>query len=263
MEKQIIIRPVVKPKFSGVSKHAKTVTVLTGAQMGTTTGLYKTGLTTDEETKYELELNLPKGTLGKRSSFWGELEIRLFNDKPTYFSIVSPMDEIKAKVIYEHSAIANNELELSKNSLAEFYIEDLEAKAKLEEVKIDLTYEANQALMDTTTDEKRGYLRLYDGKKGIANLSERVVKTELFKKVNADPKRFLDYVNNPDISTMIMIEELMESGAVTRKGSYYMYEKEVIGSSIEAAIAFFKEAKNQSLKIAMKQSLKNDKKLKD
>lgn len=261
MEKQIIIRPVVKPKFSGISNHAKTVTVLTGAQIGMNTGLYKTGLTPEEETKYETELNLPKGTLGKRSSFWGELEIRLFNDKPTYFTIVSPMDELKAKVIYEHSAIANNELELSKNPLAEFYIEDLESKAKLEEVKIDLTYEANQALMDTTIDEKRSYLRLYNVK-GVNNLSERVIKTELFKRVNADPAKFLNFVNNPDLSTMILIEELMEAGKITRKGSYYMYEKEVIGSSIEAAIAYFKDIKNQSLKIAMTQSLKDDKKKK-
>lgn len=260
MERQIIIKPVVRPRFSGISKHANTATVYTGAQLSMKTGLYKTGLTNEEEAHYESVLNLPKGTLGKRSPWWGELDIRLFNDKPTYFSIVSPLDELKEKVIREHSAIANNELELQKNPTAEFYIEDPEAKAKIEEVAIDLQFEANQILMDTTTDEKRGYLKLYGNGRGVDTFSERVVKTELFKKVNADPKRFIEMSSDPDIKVRILIEDLLNSGKLTKKGSFYNYEGEVIGNSVDAAISFFKDLRNQSVKIVAEQSVKKPKK---
>lgn len=263
MEKTIIIKPVVKAKFSGISKHSGTTTVITGAQLSKKTGLYKTGLTIEEEAEYETKLSLTKGTLGKRSSYWGDMSIRLFNDKATYITIVSPYDELLEKIIYEHSIVANNELELSKNSMCEFYIEDPEAKAKVEEIGIDLEVEANEILSDTTTDEKRGYLKLYPGTKGVDTFSERMVKTELYKKMKADPKKFIDFSKDPDLKVRILIEELLDAGKLVKKGSFYNYEGEVIGNSVEAAISFFKDLRNQSTKLVAEQSIKNTKKGKE
>lgn len=259
--KELIIKPVSKAKFSGISAHSKTVTVITGAQLSVRTGLYKTGLTIEEEAKYEELLNLPKGTLGKRNAdFWGTLEIRLFNDKPTYFTIVSPMDEIKAKVIMEHNLIANNELELTRNPKADFYIEDLESKAKVEEINLNTEFEAMEILMNTTIEEKRGLLKLYPNTKGVDTFSETLVKTELMKKLKEDPKRFIAFYKDPDLKVRILIEELLEAGKLTKKGSFYNYEGEVIGSSVESAIAFFKDLKNQSVKLVAEQDLKDNKK---
>lgn len=261
--KQIVIKPIVKPRFSGISKHANTFTVLGSAQLSMKTGLYKTGLTLEEEGIYEEKLGLPKGTLNKRNAdFWGTLDIRLFNDKPTYFTIISPMDEIKAKVIMEHSMVANNELEMYASPGAEFYIEDKESRAKLEEISIDLEFEAMQTLMNTTIEEKRGYLKLYPNTKGVDTFSETLVKTELMKKVKADPKRFLEFSKDPDLKVRILIEDLLEAGKLTKKGSFYNYEGEVIGNSIEAAINFFKDLKNQSVKLVAEQDIKNSKKSK-
>lgn len=259
--KEIIIKPAGKAKFSGIASHSKTVTVLTGAQLSMRTGLYKTGLTVEEEAKYEVELNLPKGTLGKRNAdFWGTLEIRLFNDKSTYFTIVSPMDEIKARVIMEHSEIANNALELAKMPRANFYIEDAEAQAKVEEVSINLEFEAMEILMSTTIEEKRGLLKLYPNTKGVDTFSETLVKTELMKRLKNDPKRFVEFSKDPDLKVRILIEDLLNSGKLIKKGSFYNYEGEVIGSSVEAAISFFKDLKNQSVKLVAEQDIKNDKK---
>lgn len=247
--KTIVIKPVVKAKFAGISAHSNTKTALEGAQLGKSG--YKTGLSKEDEKYYEDALNKPKGFFSKdNKEFWATvLNLSLPNDKAYYFTVDSLMDEIKYKVLLQHSAVANNELELALNPQALFYIEDKEAKAKVEEVAIDFLMEAQEAFMDLTTDEKKGYLKLY-GKKGVENLSDRIIKTELFKEVNKDAKKFLELTKNPDIKLRIEIEEMLEAGTLVKKGAYYNFENEVIGNSVDAVISFFKDLKNQSLKIA-------------
>lgn len=259
--KTIVIKPVSKVKFSGQTAYTNTRTSFEGAQLGK--GGYKTGLTKEEEIKFAEELNLPKGTLHKSNGeFWGNvLNMSIPNDKPYTFVVDSLMDEIKLRVLMEHSAIANNEVELAKNPGALFYIEDKEAAAKVEELEINVKMDAHDALRELTVDEQKGYLKLY-GRRGVDQLSERMIKTELFKKVEDDPKRFLTFVKNPDIALRIKIEDMLESGVLTKRGSYYQFENEVIGNSIEAVIAFFKDYKNQSLKIAAEQATKDSKKKK-
>lgn len=257
--KSIVIKPVVKAKFSGQSSYSNTRTSLEGAQLGK--GGYKTGLTREEEVKFAEELNLPKGTLSKSNKeFWGSiLNLSLPNDKPFYMTIDSLMDEIRYRVLLEHDAIANNELLLAKNPRAEFYIEDAEAKAKSEEIGINYKMEANEAFSKLTGEEKKGFLKLY-GKKGVSNMSDIVVKTQLFKEVEVNPEKFISLVSNPDIKTRIEIEEMLEAGTLLKKGQYYQFEDEVIGNSIDAVIGFFKDYKNQSIKIAAKAATQSKKK---
>lgn len=260
-QRQVIIKPIPKPQFSGIAAHARTVLAIDGAQLDKT-GSYKTGLTIEEEAEFEKELNLPKGTLNRRNAqFWGSLPVRLFKDKPTYIQIVSLMDEIKLRTLLARDTIANNELEKNKNPFAEFYIEDLEAKAAVEEIAIDHQFTAIEAFSGMTSDERRGYLKLY-GRKGVDQLSDRIVKTELYKEINSNPKKFMDLVNNPDIAVRISIEDMLEKGLLKKKGNYYNFQEEVIGSTIDSVIAFFKDPRNQSLKITIEAEAKKESKKK-
>lgn len=268
-KRTIVIKPVPRIKFSGQTHYSNTGTVIEGAQIGKTG--YKTGLTKEEEKKYEIELGLPTGTLSKtvhattpkeNDLFWsGLLNLRLNNDtkKPTYFHVETLLDEIKLKCLLENSRIAKNEFELKKMPLAEFYVEDAEAKAKVEEVVINHKMEAIDALRDLTPEEKRGFLKLY-GKRNLENNSDSFVNTNLFKEVDADPVRFLNFFNNPDIKLRISIEEMVEAGTLLKKGQYYFFENENIGNSVDAVVAFFKDLKNQSIKIAAQTATKNKKK---
>lgn len=255
----IIIKPVIKAKFSGQSSYSNTHTTIEGAQLGK--GGYKTGLTKEEEIKFAEELNLPKGTLSKQNKeFWGNvLQLHLPNDKPFYFTIDSLIDEIKFKVISEHGLIANNEVELGKNPNALFYIEDKESKAKAEETVINYKMEAGEKFSSLTGSEKKGILKLYN-KRGVDDMSDVVIKTMLFKEVESDPKKFLALCNNPDIQLMIEVEEMLEAGTLEKKGQYYKFENEIIGNSVEGVINFFKDYKNQSIKIAAKNATDKKKK---
>lgn len=257
--KEITIKPVVKPKFSGISSYSKSHCMIEGAQLSKNG--YKTGLTREEQEYYENLLQKPKGFLSTdNAAFWSTiLNLNLPNDKPYTFVVNSPMDELKLKVIMERNDIANNELELAKMPYALFYIEDKEAKAKVEEVSINFQMEAHEKFSELTIAEKKGYLKLY-GKRGVDTLSDTIVKTELFKEVNKDPKKFLDMTKNPDIELRIEIENMLETGTLVKSGSYYSFNEEVIGNTIDSVIAYFKDYKNQSIKIAAIQTAKNKKK---
>lgn len=268
MEKTIVIKPVSKAKFSGISSYTNAVTGIEGAQIGK--GGYKTGLSREEEIRFETELNLPKGTLSKSNKeFWSKiLNITIPNDKPYYMVIndEDPMDIIKYKVILNRSNIAKDEVELAKNPRFEFYIEDAESKAKAEEVGINYKMEANEAFSKLTGEEKKGILKLY-GRKGVSDMSDLVIKTQLFKEVEANPEKFISLVNNPDVKVRIEIEEMLEAGILSKKGQYYVFnnstnlgEPEVIGNSVDEVVGFFKDYKNQSLKIAAKAATQNKKK---
>lgn len=254
--KEYIIKPVVKAKFSGISAHSKTKTVFTGAQLNSS-GEYKTGLTKEEEKKFEELLGLAPNTLDRKNkSFWAFLEIRLNNDKETRFSVTSPMDVIKFKTLTERTNVAKSELEIKKNPTVEFYVEDKEAKAKVIELKAEVELEALEAFSSTTVEEKRGFLKLY-GKRGVEHLSDTIIKAELYNLVKEDPKKFLEFFKDKDISIRILIENLLEKGMLTKKQNYYVYEGESLGSSIDGVVEFFKDPKKQSVKIAMSQEVKN------
>lgn len=260
--KEYIVKPIVKAKFSGISALSKSRTVFTGAEMDKN-GAYKTGLTPVEERAFEEELGLPKNHLSKKNeSFWGHLEFRLNNDKPTTFLVESTMDEIRWRALINKSKIALNELEIAKNPMALFYVEDKEAKAKVVEKKADSKLEALEIFTDMTSDERRGLLKLY-GIRGAEAISDRQIKATLFEKIESDVDKFLEYSKDKNLKTRIMVEDLLEKGLLSKKANYYVYEGESLGSSIESVVTFFNDPKNQSVKIAMTQEAKAKNKTKE
>jgi hypothetical protein len=262
------IKPHPRVKFSGVSSLPKTRTVYTGAALDAD-GLYKTGLTQEEEALYEAELGLAKGTLGRTNgTFWGNLELRLNNDKATKFPTSSIMDVIRFRALTERNNVAKNQLEARNNPNTEFVVEDLEAQAKALEIEANLELEAMEKFSETTTAEKKGIFKILNSTKkmpmrGIENLSETIIKAELYKELKSDPKEFIRVVTDKDLTTRILVADLLEKGMLTKKSNYYVYEGESLGSSIDGVIEFFKDPRKQSIKIAAGNDLKNKSKEKE
>jgi hypothetical protein len=253
--KELRIKPILRQKFSGLSSYSRTVTPIEGACLGAN-GLYMNGLTEEEEREFEKKLGLKEGTLSKKSPYWGTvLRLRLNNDKDTPLTLLdTPEDIIRERVIRAHPRIANSILEKNKPS-AEFYIDDPEATAAVEAIKIDQELEAMEAMIKTTIEEKRGLLRLY-GKRDVYKMTESMVKTELAKKVKEDPIEFLSKANDKQLKTRMLIEELIEVGMIKRKGNYYYNGEDLIGSSTDEVVAYLSDIKNQSVKLNLETKLK-------
>ena len=261
INKQYVIRPIIRNKFSGQSYYNKTLTVIMGAQLSNT-GLYKTGLSTEDEAYYEKELNLPKGTLSKRNAdFWGDMEVRLRNDKLTIFNIVNAYDELKFRMLQEHDWIANTEHDVPGNSTAKFYIYDPEAASKIEAAKMEFEFAAIEAFTVASIEEKRGLLRIF-GKRGVDSMSETLVKAELYKEVKIDPKEFLRLIKSKDTPTRALLEALLEKEVIKKKGTYFYNGEDLLGSSTDEVVGYLSDLKNQAVKIALENKLKPSKKTK-
>ena len=250
-QREYTIVPVAREKFSGHSAYPNTGTSFEGAQLGAEG--YKTGLSIAEEVEFCKELGLATGTLAKsNSTFWSTiLNLRLSNDKSNTYRIGSLMDEIKYRVLCNMNRIAKDKGALAKNPRAEFYIEDVEAAAKEEEKILNVKMESMDAFRDLSSSEKKGYLKLY-GRRGTNAMSDAFINTSLFNEIDKNPNKFLNFRQNPDISLRIDIEEMLEARTLVKKGTFYSFEDEVIGSSIDSVISFFKDPKRQSIKIAAK-----------
>lgn len=256
--KQIVIRPVVRNKFSGVSSYVKTTTKI-GTELNGDTGLYKTGLSPKEASDFEVALNLPKGTLGPKSSWWGDLVIRLNNDKPTFISFSGPMDEITYRVLLQSSKVANSEIEIGRFPNVGFYIDDPEMKAAAESQIIDYELDAIEEFQQATLETKRSMLRIF-GKKGLDDMSETMIKSELYKKMKSNPKQFIEFIKDPNMKIRSLLEEAIEKRVITKKGPYFYNGEDMIGGSTDEVIAYLSDIKNQTVKLAIETKVKKARK---
>jgi hypothetical protein len=253
--KQYVIRPIIRNKFSGQSYYNKTLTVIMGAQLSQN-GLYKTGLSLADQEHFEKELNLTKGTLSARNGeFWGDMEVRLRNDKLTIFNIVNAYDELKFRMLQQHDWIANTEHDVQGNSTARFYIYDPEAASKIEDAKMEFEFAAIEAFSNATVEERRGLLRVF-GKKGVDLMSETMVKTELYKQVKSDPKEFIRLATAKDTPVRALIEALIEKSILKKKGTYFYNGEDLLGSSTDEVVSYLSDLKNQAVKLALEGKLK-------
>ena len=255
INRQYVIRPIIRNKFSGQSYYNKTQTVIGGAQLSAN-GLYKTGLSVQDEADFEKELNLTKGTLSKRNAdFWGDMEVRLRNDKLTIFNIVNAYDELRFRMLQEHDKIARTEHDVVGNSTALFYIYDPEAASKIEDAKMEHEFAAMEAFHNTTVEERRGLLRIY-GKKGVDSMSETMVKTELFKEVKKDFKEFTRLAKAKETPVRALLEALLEKDIIKKKGTYFYNGEDLLGSSTDEVVGYLMDIKNQAVKLALEGKLK-------
>lgn len=257
--KEVIIKRVPRPGYFGITSYSKSTTGF-GAEISKDG--YNTGLTPEEETYYEGKLGLKPGELARHSSWWSDVfnvqyAIKAFNTKSTTIVLNGPIDQLKYKVMLASSKIANSEIEKKPNH--EFYIIDEEAKAKKESEVFDYEMECMEIILKLSPEEKRQALRLF-GKKGVDTLSESMIKSELRKESQKDPKLFIDTLSDKRLKTKMLIEEMLDYRVINRKGNYYMNGEDTIAGSTDECVSWFEDLKNQSIVLALNTKLKKLKK---
>lgn len=257
--KVVKVRRVPKAGYFGISAYPKSTTVLS-CQLSKNG--FKTGLTKEEEAYYETQLNLKPNELSRHSKWWGEVfntehTIRLNNNKANEIILDSPINQLRYKVLLEHSKIANSELEKHRPDVL-FYIDDAEAKAKAEIQTINFKYEGMKLIMKLTTSEKQGALRLFD-KKGVDELSEDMASSQLFMELEKDPKRFFDTMTDEELKSKAWIYELVEKGHLRRRGTAFIHGDETIAGDLQECVEYFQNPKNQTIKLTLTTKLNKGK----
>ena len=84
------------------------------------------------------------------------------------------------------------------------------------------------------------------------NISNELVESSLFDIIEKDPERyFLTWVNNKVRDTQYIIEAAISKNIIRKSKNIYYYGTDIIGRSLEDAIANLNDKKNQDLKLTI------------
>ena len=254
-KREITIQRLNRVQFGGLSIYPKSVTTLS-TEMGKDK-LYKTGLTEEEERKYEKILGLPEGKLKRNSIFWAELTIRI-GGKGLKLDLDNPLDFLKYKVCLESSKIANSVVEKSKWQDAMFVIFDEEEEAKKENVKISAKRKAYAKFGTMSAEDLRSFCKLI-GKRKPENTSNEVIENIVATFVETEPGEFLKMVDDNRFETKVLIQDLISAGIIHKQGHYYKNGDDIMGTSLDEVSDYLTDDKNQIMLVALKKRVKKGK----
>lgn len=228
------------------------------------TGQRVTGLTEEDEVRLEKALRLSPGTLNKyNNDFWGKYRVRIPKEGRIFY-MDNPKDELDILTLKANPRIANSAMEVLDNPGAHSYLTSVEQEAETENARDTVERTAIKRYSQLTTLAKKDVLRVYNilsGKPGVKitdSLSEDFVESSLYKKLKTDPEEFLRVVDESRFKTIALIDKLVAKRILIKSGSKYtLHGGDVIGTTLDAAVEYLDDARNQDVKITLSGKLED------
>ena len=219
----------------------------------TRSGSIYTGLTPEDEKKFEKALGYAEGTLAKSSPFWQTFTVKI-GSRSMILDDQFPRQEMIIKFLSGHKRVATS---LDKLTAGKDYLLINRQAEAIEQNKINkLRRDAIKQFDKLTLDEMRKCLRLFGVKSD--NLSNELVESTLFNLVDKQPKKFFDkWVDNKSKETEFLIEEAIAKGIIRKDRTQYYYGSEMLADSLESCIAYLDAKKNQDLKLSIINQVEN------
>ena len=245
----------------------------------TRSGNRYTGLTEEDARRLEKAIGYEEGHLAPTSPYWVTFSVQL-GAKPVILHTENPFDELRYLFLKNHKRVANG---IANTRPTHVYVlvnqDDVDARTveisrnflnRKKTIRlVNQEYEAEESnrinkkkreafteFGKMSIEEMRKCLRLY-GKKSD-NISNELVESKLFELIEADPdKYFLLWVNNKNKDTQYIIEAAISKNVMRKSKNVYYYGTDVIGRSLEDAIATLKEPKNQDIRMAILQEIES------
>lgn len=213
-----------------------------------------TGLTKEDEERLGKALNK---NLSVHSDFWHEYKIDITGDEVILYT-ENPDDELKYLVLKAHWRVQADPN--VKNPLADYVLYSTldEAKKKVSEGSLKVKAYALYAKL--TMQDKRSLLKLYPGYARTDNVADEIIEANLMKELDKDYNKFITRVEDKDRNSKVFVEELVASKILVKNKNMYKYGDDVLGHNLDSTIAHLDDPKNQGLKIALMQELKEIKK---
>lgn len=210
------------------------------------TGGFNHGLSKAELTQLEDELGIRLDR-----TFWINFMIPL-TDKEIRLDLSTAEGKLRYAILKAHPWVANSALEI--NAQTSHYIYDEVEEAKQVEKKTETKLEALSSLFKMSQDEKAEFIKLY-GVRNPSNMMPSVITARLMEEAEKDPRKFLVFYKDKHKEMRIFLIDLVTANIVTKKGSAYFYNEDMIGADEQLAIAYLKDPKNQPLLIGLKDLL--------
>lgn len=219
----------------------------------TRSGSIYTGLTPEDETKFEKALGYEPGTLAKGSDFWKTFCVKV-GTRSVLLDDQFPRQEMIIKFLSNHKRVATS---LDKLDAGKDYLLINRQAEAIEQNKVNkLRRDAIKEFDKMSIDQMRKCLRIFGIKSDT--LSNELVESTLFNMVDKQPKKFFEkWVDNKTKETEFMLETAIAKGIIRKDRTQYYYGSEMFADSLTQAIAYLDAKKNQDLKLSILNQIEN------
>lgn len=219
----------------------------------TRSGSIYTGLTPEDEKTYEKALGYEEGHLSKNSEFWKTFCVKV-GAQGLLLDDSIPRQAMLIKFLSGHKRVATSLDKL--NAGKDYLLINREAEA-VEANKINkVRREAIKEFDKLTLEQMRKCLRLFGVK--ADRMSNELVESTLFSMVDKQPKKFFDkWIDNKAKETEFILEEAIAKGVIRKDKTHYFYGSDMFADSLDDAIAYLDDKKNQDLKLSIINETKN------
>lgn len=212
------------------------------------TGTMRTGHTQEEIKELEAFYGFPIN-----NSFWQELSV-IIPEKGLDLDLDLPEHKLKYKVLLEHPYVAKpGEKVNSAVHMVKIYDEYAEAKER--NVKFTHKVKAMSIIAKLSLSEQIEFSKLF-GIKSPESLMTDILFNKLVEFAERDPKIFVDTYEDKNRDLRILLVNLERAGIISKKGTAYYFNQEVIGANEDLVLSYLKETKNQPVLIQLKKLLK-------
>jgi hypothetical protein len=237
------------------------------------TGELKDPLTPEERTYFENKasgLALSSGdlsTLKKDDNFWTNFRVKL-DKNVLQLDLSKPMDYLRYKVLLVNGEIvAPSAAEKYTKGTYRFAIveEDYQHEERVKAASEKKTAYKFFGKIDNSPTKMKNFLNVYytqkpGGKQVPPNAKKEFLIAEIEKLIEVDLIGFLNLAKDKDYDKKVLIFTAQRAGALVREGlTFKTPEGTVIGDSLQEAITFFDNPKNNEEVIKVKARIDNSK----
>lgn len=219
----------------------------------TRSGSIYTGLTPEDEEYFEKALGYEKGHLSKTSHFWDTFCVKI-GTRTLLLDDSIPRQAMIIKFLSNHKRVATSLDKLDAGK--DYLLINREAEAVEQNKQNKLRRDAIKEFDTMSLEQMRKCLRLFG--MSADRMSNELVESTLFNFVDKQPKKFFDkWVNNKTKETEFIIEDAVSKGVIRKDKTNYFYGSDMIATSLEEAVSYLDNKKNQDLKLAIINETKN------
>jgi hypothetical protein len=238
----VILRPIHSKTWTNIKKFRNCHDYL--SRYYTRSGNLYTGLTRDDEVRLGGALGLD---LSRNSDFWNGFYVRI-GGTDVFLDTNDPMDELRYIFLKNHKRVKTSMFE--RKATADYLLINQEEEAKRENLFNKSKTDAIVEFKKMSITDMRKCLRLFGF--SSENVGSELVENRLFNIIQENPTMFLSkWVENKDREVTVLIEEAIAKNVIRRNKNVYKYGSDIIANSLEEAIDFIKNPKNQDIKLAI------------
>lgn len=242
---EVILRFARNNPWAGIAKYKDCKDYI--STYWTRSGNIYTGLTPDDARRLEKAMGYEEGHLSPQSPFWKRYAIAL-GARDTVLHTEKPEDELAYLFLKNHKRVANGLANLKPQH--DYVLVNKEAEAEEANRRNKVKRSAYAEFNKMSLEEMRKCLRLYGRK--TDNISNELVESSLFDLIDKDPNKFfLLWVNNKTREIQWLIEAAVSKNILRKAKTTYFYGTDVIGKSLDDAISYLNDKKNQDIKLVL------------